>query len=29
VVDAVELGLKQGFEKAMSLYNSRSIESRN
>ena len=29
VVDAVELGLKQGFEKAMSLYNSRSIETRN
>ena len=27
VVDAVELGLKQGVEKAMSLYNSRTVES--
>jgi PTH1 family peptidyl-tRNA hydrolase len=27
VVDAVELSLKQGIEKAMSLYNSRTVES--
>ena len=26
VVDAVELALKQGVEKAMSLYNNRSVE---
>jgi hypothetical protein len=26
VVDAVELALKQGVEKAMNLYNSRSVE---